>query len=91
MIKVSRESVARKVAGAIAAEIRANQNVEVRAVGAGAVNQAVKAVAIARGYVAPEGLDLVTVPCFVELPAAETHVPEGADSCTAIVFRVFSR
>jgi stage V sporulation protein S len=36
-------------------------------VGAGAVNQAIKAIAIARGYVAPNGIDLITIPAFAEI------------------------
>jgi stage V sporulation protein S len=40
---------------------------EIQAVGAGAVNQAIKAIAITRGYVAPNGIDLVAIPAFVEI------------------------
>ena len=52
------------MAGAIAGVIRDSGSVEVQAVGAGATNQAVKAIAIARGYLAPAGMDLVCVPTF---------------------------
>ena len=52
------------MAGAIAGVIRESGSVEVQAVGAGATNQAVKAIAIARGYLAPAGMDLVCVPTF---------------------------
>jgi stage V sporulation protein S len=41
--------------------------VEVQAIGAGAINQAVKAIAISRGYVAPGGLDLVCIPAFIDI------------------------
>ena len=64
VLKVSAKSVPNSVAGAIAGVIRDSGSVEVQAVGAGATNQAVKAVAIARGYLAPAGMDLVCVPTF---------------------------
>ncbi len=63
-LKVSSNSQPKSVAGAIAAILRNNQDVEIQTIGAGAVNQAVKSVAIARGYVAPNGIDLVCVPAF---------------------------
>ena len=62
VLKVSAKSVPNSVAGAIAGVIRESGSVEVQAVGAGATNQAVKAIAIARGYLAPAGMDLVCVP-----------------------------
>ena len=55
------------VAGAIAGVIRSQSRVEIHAIGAGAVNQAIKAIAISRGYLAPAGLDLVCIPSFVDL------------------------
>ena len=64
VLKVSAKSVPNSVAGAIAGVIRDPGSVEVQAVGAGATNQAVKAIAIARGYLAPAGMDLVCVPTF---------------------------
>ena len=64
VLKVSAKSVPNSVAGAIASVIRDSGSVEVQAVGAGATNQAVKAIAIARGYLAPAGMDLVCVPTF---------------------------
>jgi stage V sporulation protein S len=64
---VSAQSKPKSVAGALAAVLREKGSAEVQAVGAGAVNQAVKAIAIARGYVAPNGIDLVTVPAFAEI------------------------
>lgn len=64
ILKVSSRSVPNSVAGAIAGVIRENGEVEVQAVGAGAVNQAVKSCAIARGYLAPVGIDMITVPAF---------------------------
>jgi stage V sporulation protein S len=66
-LKVSANSKTKSLAGALAAVIRAEGVVELQAIGAGAVNQAIKAVAIARGYVAPNGIDLIMIPAFVEL------------------------
>ena len=67
IIKVAAGSRAPAVAGAIAEVIREQGKAEVRAIGAGAVNQAVKAVAIARGYLMPEGIDIVCIPSFSEV------------------------
>ena len=67
ILKVSAKSQPKSVAGALAAILRENQSAEVQAVGAGAVNQAVKAIAITRGYVAPNGIDLVAIPAFSEI------------------------
>ncbi len=84
VLKVSAQSSPKSVAGALAAVIREHGVAELQAVGAGAVNQAVKAVAIARGYVAPNGLDLVVVPAFAEIQI------DGTDR-TAIKFIVQPR
>ena len=67
VLKVSAKSNPNSVAGALAGVIRERGGAEVQAIGAGAINQAVKAVAIARGFVAPSGLDLVCVPAFVDV------------------------
>lgn len=64
ILKVSAQSVPKSVAGALAAVLRENNTAEVQAVGAGAVNQAVKAIAIARGFVAPNGINLICIPAF---------------------------
>lgn len=64
ILKVSARSVPNSVAGAIAGVIRENGSVEIQAVGAGAANQAIKSIAIARGYLAPSGIDAVCVPAF---------------------------
>ncbi|QIB68588.1 stage V sporulation protein S [Aminipila butyrica] len=76
ILRVSAKSSPNAVAGSIAAVIREGFHAEVQAIGAGAVNQAVKAVAIARGYVAPAGMDLVCVPGFkdVEIDGEERTV-----------------
>lgn len=67
ILKVSSKSTPSSVAGAIAGVIRENGVVEVQAVGAGAANQAVKSIAIARGYLAPGGIDLVCIPAFTSV------------------------
>jgi stage V sporulation protein S len=67
VIKVSAKSRSTAVAGAVAGVIREIGRAEVQAIGAGAVNQAVKAVAIARGYLALEGLDVICIPAFTEV------------------------
>ncbi|HOA91953.1 MAG: stage V sporulation protein S [Firmicutes bacterium] len=67
VLKVSTNSIPKSVAGALAAVLREKGSAELQAVGAGAVNQAVKAIAIARGFVAPNGIDLVCIPAFAEI------------------------
>ena len=67
VLKVSATSQPKAVAGAIAAILRGGKNVEVQVIGAGAVNQAVKSIAVARGYVAPNGIDLITIPAFFQI------------------------
>ena len=66
-LKVSSKSNPNSVAGALANVIKDTSSVEIQAIGAGALNQAVKAVAIARGFVAPAGVDLVCIPAFAEV------------------------
>ena len=66
-LRVSASSNPQSVASAIAHAVYDNRDVKVRAVGAGAVNQSVKALAIARGYVAPRGIDLSFKPGFVTI------------------------
>lgn len=66
ILKVSNSSNANSVAGAIAGVVKEKGQVEVQTIGAGAVNQAVKAVAIARGFIAPSGINLVCIPAFSE-------------------------
>ncbi len=67
VLKVSAQSNPKSVAGALAAVLRERGSAEVQAVGAGAVNQAIKAIAISRGFVAPNGIDLITIPAFAEI------------------------
>ncbi|MGE5598312.1 MAG: stage V sporulation protein S [Bacteroidota bacterium] len=67
ILKVSASSNPKSVAGALAAVIREKGSAEMQAVGAGAVNQAVKAIAITRGFVAPNGVNLICIPAFSEV------------------------
>ena len=72
MIKVSAQSRSTAVAGAIAGVMRERKYVEVQAIGASAVNQAIKAVAIARDYLALDGIPIVCIPEFVEVDHRRT-------------------
>jgi stage V sporulation protein S len=67
MIKVSANSRTSAVAGAIAGVIREHKRAEVQAIGAGAVNQAVKALVLATGYLRNDGINVVCVPEFVDV------------------------
>jgi stage V sporulation protein S len=80
-LRVSAGSSPQSVASAIAHAIYENRAVKLRAVGAGAVNQAVKAMAIARGYVAPRGLDLTCKPGFATIESRDGEI-------SAIVFAI---
>jgi stage V sporulation protein S len=84
VLKVSADSKPKAVAGALAAVLREKGSVEVQAIGAGAVNQAVKAIAITRGFVAPNGIDLIAIPAF-------TKVQIEGEERTAIRFLVQAR
>lgn len=84
VIKVSARSRSTAVAGAIAGVMRQHQMAEVQAIGAGAVNQAVKALAIARGYLERDEIDIVTTPYF-------TEVDIDGQERTAVRFRVEPR
>jgi stage V sporulation protein S len=67
VLKVSSKSNPNACAGALAGVLRQDGAVEVQVVGAGALNQAIKAVAIARGFVTPSGIDLVCIPSFADI------------------------
>lgn len=67
ILMVAAKSMPASVAGALAETIKEEGFAELQAVGAGAVNQAVKAVAIARGFLAPLGYDLVCIPAFTDI------------------------
>lgn len=84
IIKVSARSRSTAVAGAIAGVMRQHHSAEVQAIGAGAVNQAVKALAIARGYLERDEMDIVTTPYF-------TEVDIDGQERTAVRFRVEPR
>ncbi len=66
-LKVRTNSKASSVAGALANTIRENEEVEIQVIGAGALNQAIKAIAIARGFVAPSGINLICIPAFTTI------------------------
>jgi stage V sporulation protein S len=84
IIKVSGTSRTSAVAGAIAGVVRENKHAEVQAIGASAINQAVKAMALARGYLAGDGFDIVVIPEFVDVQIDDKVR-------TAIKFRVEPR
>lgn len=67
VLKVSTRSRPSAVAGAIAGVIRENGMAEVQSIGAGATNQAIKAVAIARSYLNEEGVDIICIPSFIDV------------------------
>lgn len=67
ILKVSSKSNPNSVAGALAGVIREQNRAEMQVIGAGALNQAIKAIAIARGFVAPSGIDLVCTPSFTDI------------------------
>lgn len=67
VLKVSANSVPNSVAGALAGVLREKGTAEIQAIGAGAINQSIKAIAIARGFVAPSGMDLICIPAFTDI------------------------
>lgn len=67
VLKVRSQSDPNKVAGALAGTIRETGKAELQTIGAGALNQAIKSIAIARGFLAPSGVDLVCYPAFVDV------------------------
>lgn len=81
ILRVSAGSNPQAVASAIAHSIYETRTCKIRAVGAGAINQAVKAIAIARGYTAPRGLDLICIPGFTSIESHDGQI-------SAIVFDV---
>lgn len=81
LLQVASASIPKTVAGAIVHQIKEHEFAELRAIGAAAINQAVKAIAIARGYLAPTGVDIVCIPFFCTVDI------EGNEK-TAIKFRV---
>ncbi len=67
LVKVSARSVPKSVAGAVAGIIRDGKSAEIQAVGAGAANQALKSIAIARVYLRDDGIEIVCLPAFTEV------------------------
>ena len=67
LLNVSSTSKPNSVAGAIAGIVRAEGKVQIQTIGAGALNQTIKGIAIARGYIAPTGQELVCIPFFKDI------------------------
>ncbi len=84
LLRVSSKSKPNSVAGAIAGIIRSDTRVQIQTIGAGALNQAIKGVAIARGFIAPTGQDLVCIPYFRDIEV-------NGEVKTAIVLNIESR
>ncbi|MCG9479418.1 MAG: stage V sporulation protein S [Actinomycetota bacterium] len=81
LLKVSSNSKPNSVAGAIAGIIRSEGKVQIQTIGAGALNQSIKGIAIARGYIAPTGQDLICTPFFKDIEV-------NGETKTAIVLTV---
>ncbi|MFZ3386585.1 MAG: stage V sporulation protein S [Candidatus Hydromicrobium sp.] len=84
LLRVSSKSNPNSVAGAIAGIIRSDTRVQIQTIGAGALNQAIKGVAIARGFIAPTGQDLVCIPYFKDIEV-------NGEIKTAIVLNIESK
>jgi stage V sporulation protein S len=84
VLKVSKMSNPHAVAGAIAGLVRDNGQAVMQAIGAGATNQAVKAIAIARSFMREEGADLICAPCFMD-------VDFNGETRTALRFEIGTR
>jgi stage V sporulation protein S len=84
LLKVSSKSKPNSVAGAIAGILRSQQKVQVQTIGAGALNQAIKGVAIARGFIAPTGQEIMCIPFFKDIEI-------NGEIKTAIVLTIESR
>ncbi|MDD3818909.1 MAG: stage V sporulation protein S [Actinomycetota bacterium] len=84
LLKVSSKSKPNSVAGAIAGIIRSNTRVQIQTIGAGALNQAIKGIAIARGFIAPTGQELICIPYFKDIEV-------NGEVKTAIVLTIESR
>lgn len=84
ILKVSSKSNPNSVAGALANAFKDKSNIEIQTIGAGAVNQAIKAIAIARGFIAPSGKNIICIPAF-------TDIMINGEEKTAIKFIVEAR
>lgn len=85
IIKVSGSSNPQSVGSIVARSVVAGQSPRIRAIGASAVNQAVKACAIARGFVAPRGIDVVYVIGFDDIKG------EDGSTISAMSFKPVAR
>lgn len=81
LLKVSSKSKPNSVAGAIAGIIRTDGKVQIQTIGAGALNQTIKGIAIARGYIAPTGQELICIPFFKDIEV-------NGETKTAIVLNI---
>ena len=84
LIKVATNSSSSKVAGSLATIMREQKSVEIQVIGAGALNQAIKAIAIARGFLVSSGIDIVVIPSFKEVMVSNNEK-------TAIKLRIEKR
>ncbi len=84
LLKVSSKSKPNSVAGAIAGMIRNSDRVQIQTIGAGALNQAIKGIAIARGFIAPSGHELICIPYFKDIEV-------NGEIKTAIVLTIESK
>lgn len=84
ILKVSAQSSPNSVAGAIAGIMKDEEKLQIQVIGAGALNQAIKAIAIARGFLTPSGVDLVVIPAF-------TDIEIGGEERTAIRLEIEKR
>lgn len=87
VLKISGQSNPNSVAGAISGLLQTNDYVELRAVGAAAVNQAVKSIAIARGFVAPSGKNLICVPAFGSFTSDNNDSKEDTKSLMKFIVK----
>lgn len=74
ILKISGKSNPKAIAGAIVGQIKEKQSPELKAIGAAAVNQAVKSLAIARGYAAPLGIDITVIPAFMNIQSENEEI-----------------
>lgn len=88
ILKVSSKTEVKSLAGAIAGIVRTDDDLEVHAIGAGAVNQAIKAIATARGFLAPGGIDVICTPSF---DVIDFITENGIEPRTLIKLRVDGR
>lgn len=87
-IKVAGKSDAKALARTVSNALMAEPKVQMRAIGAGAINQAVKAAAIARGYVAQRGQDLVVRPGFETTTDISRPGTSGSDELSVLILNI---